>query len=358
MRLKVITTLKRVKWGFILGNKKDNQTKSIQVSIILVSYNNFHLLKACLDSLYKFTHNLIFEVIIVDNCSTEKNIESLIYGLPNVTLIKNDSNRGFGSANNQGISVARGTYILLLNNDTILTENSIYEVYRFADNLGEDAIIGCRILNPDGTLQHSVYDFPSVWNVFTSNFFLYQLNKKSKFLSKYHLMNKAINIITEVDVVTGAFVFVNTEGIKRIQGFDERFYFYNEETDLCFRFKKNGGKIYYFPRTSIIHIKGGTSGSNLWFKFKNQSISQIKYFQKHFRGIKFLSLLLFHYTGIFIRIPVFLLSGIFTLNNYLIKRGLYFARLLFLYPKNSFKWKLNCNESKKNSDAFTDTFPT
>lgn len=320
-----------------MAGNKDNRETNVQVSVIMVSYNNFHLLSECLKSLYKFTEGLIFEVIIVDNNSTERDIETVISNFPNVTLIKNDSNKGFGAANNQGISIARGAYILLLNNDTILTENSIYMIYQFANNLRGDTIVGCKLLNPDGTLQHSVYDFPSVWNVFTSNFFIYQLNKGNKFLSKYHLMNKAINFITEVDVVTGAFLFVNSKGIKKIQGFDERFYFYNEETDLCFRFKKNGGKIFYFPLTSIIHIKGGTSGDNFWFKFKNQSIAQIKYFQKHFHGIKFILLLIFHYTGLFIRIPLFLVIGIFTFNYYLVKRSIYFTRLLFLYPKNLFR---------------------
>ncbi len=180
------------------------------VSIIIISYNNFDLLENCLKSLYNFTLGIEFEVIVIDNNSTEQGIENIIKGYDNLVFIKNDENIGFAKANNQGLKSAHGEYVLYLNNDTILIENSIYDVYHFARKLDQDTIIGCKLIYPDGTLQHSVYDFPTVWNVFTSNFFLYLINKRNKIFSKYHLMNSKINETTEVDVVTGAFLFANT----------------------------------------------------------------------------------------------------------------------------------------------------
>ena len=311
--------------------------KNPDVSIIIVSYNNFDLLDNCLDSVYRITKGIDYEVIIVDNASKESGLDIVVAKYKNLTLIRNDTNRGFASANNQGISIAKGKFILLLNNDTVLTENSIYQVFNFASMLQYDCIVGCKLLNPDRTLQHSVYDFPTAWNVFTSNFFLYVINKKNSFFSKYHLMNTGIDTITEVDVVTGAFLFASVNGLKKINGFDERFFFYNEETDLCYRFKNAGGKIFYYPDTSVIHIKSGSANKNLWFKFKNQSFAQIRYFQKHFKGWTFYFSIFCHYFGLFIRVPILFLIGLFTMNKYSMKRSIYFFRLLFHYPKNLFK---------------------
>ena len=306
------------------------------LSIVIVNYNSFYHLQNCLASLVKFANEIKYEIIVVDNHSTEGKVEEVITQFENVLLIKNSNNKGFGAANNQGLKIAKGKYVLFLNNDTLLLENSLKNVFDFAESLSENSIIGCKLLNEDNSLQHSVFDFPSPWNVFTSNFFLYALFPKNKFFSKYHLMNNRINETTEVDVVTGAFLFSCTKEIKEIGGFDERFFFYNEETDLCYRFKLNGGKIYYYPGTAIIHLKGGTANKISWFAYKNQSLSTIKFFQKHFSGIIYISALVIHYIGIFIRIPIFLVIGLVTFNHDLLIRSFYYLKLLFMYPRNLF----------------------
>jgi hypothetical protein len=306
------------------------------VSIIIVNYNSFKLLQDCLESIFKHSTGCGFEIIVIDNNSSEGHVDDVVRDFDEITLIKNKINKGFGAANNQGLAIAKGKYVLFLNNDTILFENTIKKVFDFAETLNENSIIGCKLLNKDKSLQHSVYDFPSLLNVFTSNFFLYSLFPKSKLFNKYHLMNRKINETTKVDVVTGAFLFGTKEKLKEIGGFDERFFFYNEETDLCYRFKQNGGKIFYYPQTAIIHLKGGTAKKSGWFAYKNQSLSTIKFFQKHFSRFNFIVALVLHYIGIFIRIPTFLLIGILTLNRDLIIRSYYYLKLLFLYPKNLF----------------------
>ncbi len=311
-------------------------TDSVNISIIIVAYNRFDLLLNCLSTVIKHTRNVAYETIVIDNNSADGNIDDVAGDFDNIILIKNNKNVGFGTANNQVLNIAKGKYVLFLNNDTILLENSLKKVYDFAETLNENSIIGCKLLNEDKSLQHSVYDFPSLLNVFTSNFFLYSLFPKSKLFNKYHLMNRKINETTEVDVVTGAFLFGTKEKLKEIGGFDERFFFYNEETDLCYRFKQNGGKIFYYPQTAITHLKGGTAKKSGWFAYKNQSLSTIKFFQKHFSKFNFIVALLLHYIGIFIRTPIFLLIGILTLNRDLIIRSYYYLKLLFLYPKNLF----------------------
>jgi len=311
----------------------------IEVSVVIVNYNSFDLLNKCIDSLIEFTKEVCCEIIVIDNNSSIVNIDDVVRDFGEIILIKNKKNVGFGAANNQGLKIAKGKYVLFLNNDTILLENTIKKVFDFAESLNDNLIIGCKLLNEDRSLQHSVYDFPSMLNIFTSNFFLYSLFPKSKLFNKYHLMNRRINETTEVDVVTGAFLYSNKNKMREIGGFDERFFFYNEETDLCYRFKKNGGKIYYFPKTALIHLKGGTANKVSWFAHKNQSASTIKFFQKHFSRLKYISALVFHYLGLLIRIPIFLLAGIITLKGRLIIRSFYHFKLLFIYPRNLFKDK-------------------
>jgi len=216
-------------------------------------------------------------------------------------------------------------------------ENTIKKVFDFAESKKKPVIVGCKLLNKDKTLQHSVFDFPSVLNVFTSNFFLYAIFPRSRYFNKYHLMNSRNLKTTEVDVVTGAFLFCSKDIIKQIDGFDERFFFYNEETDLCYRVKQNGGKVFYFPETSVVHLKGGTAKTMSWFVYKHQSESTIIFFQVHFDGLKYVSVLFFHFIGILIRIPVFLLIGIISFNRNLIIRSFFYFKLLFTYPQNFFK---------------------
>lgn len=321
--------------------EKQVQKLTIDVSVITVNYNSIDLLKNCIDSLQKFTKDINYEIIVVDNNSMAGDIDKLLKDYDRITLVKNDVNKGFGSANNQGVKIAKGKYVLLLNNDTILFENSIKKVFDFTESLKGNIIIGCKLLNEDRSIQKSVYDFPTLLNVFTSNFFLYLFFPKSKYFNKYHLMNKGISKTTEVEVVTGAFLFMHCKTFEALDGFDERFFFYNEDTDLCFRFKEKYGKVIYYPETSIIHLKGGTAKINSWFKNKYHSISTIMFFQKHFKGLVFILLICWHYFGLFLRIPVFFVLGIMKMDTNLMKRGFYYWRLLFIYPANQFKGRLN-----------------
>ncbi len=313
------------------------QKLEIDISIIIVNYNSTELLKNCIDSIEMFTNSINYEIIVVDNNSMTGDFDVLLKDRERVTLIKNDTNKGFGSANNQGVKIAKGKYVLLLNNDTILFESSIKKVFDFAESLKGNIIVGCKLLNEDRSIQKSVYDFPTLLNVFTSNFFLYLLFPKSKHFNKYHLMNKGLNNVTEIDVATGAFLFMHRKIFDASGGFDERFFFYMDDTDLCYRHKKNNGKVIYFPETSIIHLKGKSAKGESWFKNKHQSISTIKFFQKHYFGLEFLLLLFFHYVGLLLRIPLFILGGLFTLNKNLVMRGVYYLRLIFIYPENEFK---------------------
>lgn len=134
---------------------------NIDISIIIVSYNNFDILKQCLNSIYKFTSKISFEIIIVDNNSSEKGLTKIVDGYSELKLIRNKENKGFSKANNQGLELAQGRYILFLNNDTELIEDVLYKLVEFSDSSELDYLIGVKLLNTDFTLQHSIVDFPN-----------------------------------------------------------------------------------------------------------------------------------------------------------------------------------------------------
>jgi len=308
----------------------------IDVSIIIINYNNFHLLDECLRSIYKFTNQISFEVIVIDNNSSEGDVSVITSKFRNVKLIKNNENKGFSAANNQAFKIALGEYYLILNNDTIFIENTIKKILDFVSKRSDRIFVGCRLLNADKTFQESVMNFPSAWNTLSDSLFLSKLFKRSKFFNKNALSFDNIQDVIEVDVIKGAFMFCSADDIKQLNGFDENFYFYSEELDLCKRFIDSGGKIIYYPKTSIIHIGGATVTNDKLFFYRNQAISRIQYFQKHLSGVSFLAAVIFYYLGILIRIPIYFFIGVLIFKpNYLNKSKHYFKQL-FYYPKNVF----------------------
>lgn len=309
----------------------------MDISIIIVSYNNFSILKSCLDSIYKFTSKISFEIIVVDNNSTEKGLTEVVDGYSNLELIQNHENLGFSFANNQGLVIAKGRYILFLNNDTELIEDILYKLVEFSDSSENDYLIGVKLLNTDLTHQHSIVDFPNLWNTFTENFFLYSIFKNKQLFNKYWMNYSHDNEPVSVDIVLGAFIFGSAEMINQLNGFDTKFYFYAEETDLCRRHKNLGGFVLYYPDLKLIHIGGATAKKLNWFYFKNQHRGKIQYAQKHFSSTKFFLFLVLHYSGILIRIPIYFILGIIKIDSDFFIKSYFYIRQFVFYPRNRFK---------------------
>ncbi|MBZ0179707.1 MAG: glycosyltransferase family 2 protein [Melioribacteraceae bacterium] len=304
----------------------------IQLSVIIVSYNSFNILKRCLKSLYEFTSGISFEVIIVDNASSEGDISKIIVDFSNIRVIKNEYNIGFAAANNKGLNIAEGKYILFLNNDVIFKENTLQKILLFLESSNDSRmLIGCRLLNDDGSIQISIDRFDSIWNTLTTSFFLYTFFPKSKVFNRYYENFSELKDPKSVHIIKGAFILSNKKFIDDLGGFDERFFFYSEEKDLCKRAINFGGKVIFYPNTEVIHLGGATAGEESWFKYKHILISKIQYFSKHYSFLKSTIIISIFVFGIVIRIPTYIFIGIFN-KSFLNKSFLCLKQIIYL-PK-------------------------
>lgn len=304
----------------------------IQISVIIISYNSFNILRKCLISLYKFTSGISFEVIVVDNASTEGNIDDFLIDFPKLKILKNQHNIGFAAANNRGLNLAVGKYILFLNNDVIFKENTLQKILSFLEAYDDyRVLIGCRLLNEDGTIQESVDRFDSIWNTITTSFFLYKLFPKSRIFNRYYENFLSLDSPLNVHIIKGAFIISIKKFIDELSGFDERFFFYAEEKDLCKRAIDLGGKVIFYPNSEVFHLGGATAGEESWFKYKQILKSKIQYFRKHYSFLKRAIIISIFILGIIIRIPIYFVLGFYR-KSFLNKSYLCLKQVLYL-PK-------------------------
>lgn len=237
----------------------------IDLSIIIVNYNVKEFLKNLLNSLQKAVKNLNTEIIIVDNASTDGSVEEISRVFKDVQIIANIKNLGFGKANNIALEKAKGKYILLINPDTIVREDTFLKMIEFFEANNQAGMLGCKVLNPDGSLQLPCRrSFPTPWVSFTKVAGLSSLFPNNRLFAKYNLTYLDENEVNEVDAISGAFMMLRREVYEKIGGFDPQFFMYGEDLDLCYRTQQSGYKVYYVPHTEIIHYKGeSTRRSNL-----------------------------------------------------------------------------------------------
>jgi len=228
----------------------------MDLSIVIVNWNTRDILRDCLKSVFEQTEGITFEVIVVDNASVDGSAAMVKGDFPKVTLVENGDNRGFSAANNQGMRVAKGRYLLLLNSDTVVLDNAIAKAVQFADRHKDSAVVGCRVLNADRTLQPTCFMFPSVLNLALSATYLYKMFPLSRFLGRERMTWWGRDDIREVEVVTGCFMLVRKGAIEQVGVMDERFFMYAEETDWCWRFREAGWRNVFFPGAEIIHLGG------------------------------------------------------------------------------------------------------
>ncbi len=233
-----------------------SQIAAIDVSVCIVSWNVWEDLRACLASLFGGDNQASFEVIVVDNGSADATVASLSGEFPQAELIANQENRGFAAACNQAIAASGGRYFFLLNPDTIVPEDGLDELLRFADDHPEAGVIGPKLVYPDGSLQYSCRRFPTVSAAIFRGTFLEPLIPGIKSV-RYYLMSDWDHAeVRQVDWVSGAALLVRRELIDDIGLLDEGFFWGSEDVDLCLRAHRAGWEVVYTPVPQIIHAVG------------------------------------------------------------------------------------------------------
>ncbi len=267
----------------------------MDISVIIVNYNVKHFLEQCLCSLQKALEGLAAEIIVVDNFSGDGSIEFLQKHFPGVKIIRNVNNEGFGKANNKGLEIAKGKYILFLNPDTILSENSIRTPLAFMYSNVQAGALGIRMIDGSGKyLPESKRGFPSPWVSFCKMIGLTRLFPKSSLFARYYLGHLSSTMNQEVEALAGAFMLIRKEILDQLGGFDERFFMYAEDIDLSYRIRALGYRNYYFADATIIHFKGeSTSKDPVYIKNFYKAMNQ--FVDKHYKKRSPLAARLLHW---------------------------------------------------------------
>src|SRR5262245_20263014 len=267
-------------------------------AVAIVNYNTREHLHACLTTVQPEAPS---EVVIVDNGSSDGSVEMVHANHPFVALCANKVNLGYGAAANQAIARCTAKYALLLNSDTLLQPGALRALTAYLDSHPRAAIVGPRLVNPDGTLQVSCYPFPTPLNTFVGNTSLSRLIRYVPALRNHYLLTWPHTSDRVVPWVKGAALAVRREAFEAVGGFDESFFMYSEETDLCFRLSAAGWRVYFAPVTTVVHT-GGASTTQLRTDMAVQFfVSLRKFYQRHYSKTRLVELVIIVKTIMLVR---------------------------------------------------------
>jgi GT2 family glycosyltransferase len=236
----------------------------IDVSIVIVNWNARDYLRECLRSIVAETRTCTYEVIVVDNNSSDGSQNMLVSEFPGVTSILNQDNAGFAGGNNQGMRIARGRYVLLLNPDTLVLDGALDTCVAYADSLDQKiGVLGCQVWENETTIQKTCFQFPSPLNTLLNLLGLTRRFPGSRFLSRSEMGWWDRRDERVVDVVSGMFMLVRRDALEQVGLMDEGYFMYAEEADWCHRFWQAGWKCLFTPRARIMHLDGGGKSSAL-----------------------------------------------------------------------------------------------
>ncbi len=286
--------------------------QKISLSICIVTYQARDYLRDCLNSLYAHAPNGEYEIIVVDNHSTDGTIEMLESQFPQVQLIKNPTNNGFTAPMNQALRQAQGQYLLQLNPDTIVHDQALNQLIQFMQSHPKVGICGPKVLNTDGSLQKPCRRGESTpWAVITYFLGLSSLFPKSKLFGGYLMNYLDEDEINEVDGVAGSCMLLRREVIDQIGYLDERFFAYQEDADFCFQARQAGWKVYYVPTAQITHY-GGQGGSRVqpYRSIFEWHRSYWLYYRKNLAANYFFLLNWLYYLAMLVKLALALLSNL------------------------------------------------
>ena len=241
--------------------------KKVDVSIVIVSFNTRELTVECIKSIVRTVKKSSYEVIVVDNDSEDDSVKSLKHEArimnhgSTFKIIENKENFGFSKANNIGIKEAGGRYILFLNSDTVVYENTIDGMVKFMDQNKGAGAATCFVRLPNGNLDDAAHrGFPTPWRALSHFSGLSKIVSHSKFFAGYSLGHLSLSETHEIDALAGAFMIVRREAGEQVGWWDEDFFWYGDDLDFCYRLKEKDWKIYFVPEFEILHYKGASGG--------------------------------------------------------------------------------------------------
>lgn len=286
----------------------------MDLSIVIVNYNVFNDVLECIGSINKNIKKLDYEIIVVDNNSVNRDIEKLSEYYPGVKLILNSDNRGFGHANNIGVSKASGDYIVLVNPDIFFTDNSLEIMYEFISNDRNIGVVGPVQVKPNSGLEYYYTFFPSIYSRLMQEFRLYMTAPimKKRF---YNFLDENIKIGKpfEVDWVMGSCMMLQRHLFNESGGFDEAFFLYEEETELEFRIKSSGLHNYIHPGARVLHNHHSSAGKlGVLFVTYQEFRSRIIFDSKRYSGFKYFLRRLLIVFALFLRVLYFLPKSFFS----------------------------------------------
>ena len=319
----------------------------MDLSIVIVNYNVRDLLVDAIESVIAASDGLEVEIIVVDNASTDGAMELLAREYPDVHRIRLERNIGFGGANNRGIEVARGEYILLLNPDTVLEEETLREMRRFMERTPRAGVATSKILRPDGSLEPGARrGFPSPWSAFARISGLSRIFPNSRLFGAYHQSWNDPDETHRVEAISGCFMFFRADLLKSLGGFDPDFFMYGEDLDLCRRVELADREIWYHPATSIVHLKGESTSRSSLDSIRMFYDAMVIFAEKHFRQKRLLLPLL--RLGIRLRMGIarfttrFSAAGFAIIDIVAVLIGLIAGSLLrtgtVSFPENTMPW--------------------
>lgn len=270
-----------------------NPKRKVDLSIVIVNYNTGKFIVKCLDFIRRNPPHGSFEIFVVDNNSKDYSVEILKKHYPEVKLIENSSNFGFSYANNQAIVRSRGRYILVLNPDTVVTKGAIDVMIDFMDKNSDVGVGGAKLLNFDGSIQYSCRRFPTVFYVFFGRQSVFtKFLPYNKISREYLMMDEDYSKNIETDWVFGASMILRREALEEVGIFDEDYFIFVEDTDLCYRMRKKGWKVCYIANAIIYHCLGVTREHFWKTTLLNHNLGMFKFFKKHYNLNLFIQILL------------------------------------------------------------------
>jgi GT2 family glycosyltransferase len=255
----------------------------MQLSIIILNYNVQFFLEQCIHSVQKAIKHIDAEIIVVDNDSMDDSCAMVKSNFPEVTLIENHQNLGFPKGNNQGVAIAKGNYICILNPDTVVGEDTFEKILSFAEAQSNLGIVGVKLIDGTGTfLPESKRGVPTPWVAFTKISGLYQKFTSIKSFNQYYAGHLQPDQTGQVDILVGAFMFMKRQLYRDLDGFDENCFMYSDDIDLSYKAKLKGLENYYFADTTVLHYKGESTLKDALYVQRFQEAMAF-FYQKHFK---------------------------------------------------------------------------